>query len=138
MGKHRTAFVAAILACSVAAPALATTAYVKEDRAGKVFLDWSQNSGSKTTVSPYSLRGRERPTVATPLTWAVVMSRMSAQACTPAGLTRPSTLLDGLEGADVYFAHSFAAQPTDEGVTIATVDHDGPVVAAVEQAIGRA
>ena len=41
----------------------------KAKRPGKVFLDWSQNSGSKTTISPYSLRGRERPTVATPVTW---------------------------------------------------------------------
>ena len=38
-------------------------------RAGKVFLDWSQNNSSKTTVSPYSLRGRTRPTVAAPRTW---------------------------------------------------------------------
>jgi bifunctional non-homologous end joining protein LigD len=41
----------------------------KAKRSGKVFLDWSQNAGSKTTVSPYSLRGRERPTVATPVSW---------------------------------------------------------------------
>ena len=41
----------------------------KAKRPGKVFLDWSQNSGSKTTISPYSLRGLERPTVAAPLTW---------------------------------------------------------------------
>ena len=41
----------------------------KARRAGKVFLDWSQNSGSKTTISPYSLRGKERPYVATPLGW---------------------------------------------------------------------
>ena len=34
-----------------------------------MFLDWSQNAGSKTTLSPYSLRGRERPWVATPLSW---------------------------------------------------------------------
>jgi bifunctional non-homologous end joining protein LigD len=38
-------------------------------RAGKVFLDWSQNNGSKTTIAPYSLRGREHPTVAAPRTW---------------------------------------------------------------------
>lgn len=38
-------------------------------RAGKVFIDWSQNNGAKTTVSPYSLRGRLRPTVAAPRTW---------------------------------------------------------------------
>ncbi len=38
-------------------------------RRGKVLLDWSQNSAAKTTVAPYSLRGRLRPTVAAPRTW---------------------------------------------------------------------
>ncbi len=38
-------------------------------RAGKVFIDWSQNNGAKTTVSPYSLRGRLHPWVAAPRTW---------------------------------------------------------------------
>ena len=46
--------------------------------------------------------------------------------------TRPSAVLDGLDGADVYFAHSFAADPSDAQVATATVDHDGPLVAAVE------
>jgi len=32
-------------------------------------LHWSQNNGSKTTVAPYSLRARDRPTVSTPVTW---------------------------------------------------------------------
>ena len=41
----------------------------KSRRSGKVFLDWSQNAGSKTTISPYSLRGRDKPYVATPRTW---------------------------------------------------------------------
>jgi bifunctional non-homologous end joining protein LigD len=41
-------------------------------RPGKVFLDWSQNNGAKTTVAPYSLRGRDSPTVSTPVTWAEV------------------------------------------------------------------
>jgi bifunctional non-homologous end joining protein LigD len=50
-------------------PDLVTATMTKAKRPGKVFLDWSQNSGSKTTISPYSLRGRERPTAATPLTW---------------------------------------------------------------------
>ena len=52
--------------------ALVTATMTKAKRPGKVFLDWSQNSGSKTTVSPYSLRGRDRPFVAAPLTWAEV------------------------------------------------------------------
>ena len=41
----------------------------RSQRDGKVFIDWSQNNGAKTTVSPYSLRGRERPWVAAPRTW---------------------------------------------------------------------
>lgn len=41
-------------------------------RPGKVFIDWSQNNPAKTTVAPYSLRARERPTVSTPLTWKEV------------------------------------------------------------------
>jgi bifunctional non-homologous end joining protein LigD len=41
----------------------------KDLRAGKVLVDWSQNSRSKTTVCVYSLRARERPTVSAPLTW---------------------------------------------------------------------
>src|SRR6478735_6892665 len=50
-------------------PKLVTATMTKARRSGKVFLDWSQNAGSKTTISPYSLRGRELPTVATPLSW---------------------------------------------------------------------
>ncbi|HUH15252.1 MAG TPA: imidazole glycerol phosphate synthase subunit HisH [Gaiellaceae bacterium] len=46
-------------------------------------------------------------------------------------LTRPSALLDGLDGADVYFAHSYAAAPAD-AVAVAEVEHDGTLVAAVE------
>jgi len=53
-------------------PKQVTATMTKAKRSGKVFLDWSQNAGSKTTVSPYSLRGVERPFVATPVTWAEV------------------------------------------------------------------
>ncbi|HEY7381945.1 MAG TPA: imidazole glycerol phosphate synthase subunit HisH [Gaiella sp.] len=47
-------------------------------------------------------------------------------------VTKSEGLLAGLDGADVYFAHSFAAEPTDDGVTAATAEHDGRIVAAVE------
>jgi bifunctional non-homologous end joining protein LigD len=53
-------------------PKKVTATMTKALRRGKVFLDWSQNTGSKTTISPYSLRGRERPMVAAPVTWAEV------------------------------------------------------------------
>jgi bifunctional non-homologous end joining protein LigD len=41
----------------------------KVEREGKVFVDWSQNHQSKTTIAVYSLRARERPTASTPVTW---------------------------------------------------------------------
>lgn len=41
----------------------------KSVREGKIFVDWSQNDEHKTTVSVYSLRAREHPTVSTPVTW---------------------------------------------------------------------
>ena len=50
-------------------PKAVTATMTKARRSGKVFLDWSQNAGSKTTISPYSLRGREQPWVAAPVTW---------------------------------------------------------------------
>lgn len=43
-------------------------------RGGKVLIDWSQNNSSKTTVVPYSLRGRPRPMVAVPRTWRELAS----------------------------------------------------------------
>lgn len=49
--------------------------------------------------------------------------------------TRASATLQGLDGADVYFAHSYAVAPADETVVVATVDHDGPIVAAVESGV---
>jgi bifunctional non-homologous end joining protein LigD len=50
-------------------PDLVVSDMKKANRTGKVLLDWSQNNGSKTTVVPYSLRGRLHPTVAAPRTW---------------------------------------------------------------------
>lgn len=50
-------------------PALITSRMTKALRPGKVFLDWSQNNGAKTTICPWSLRGRERPQVALPRSW---------------------------------------------------------------------
>jgi bifunctional non-homologous end joining protein LigD len=47
-------------------------------RKGKVLVDWSQNDINKTTVSVYSPRARERPTVSTPLTWDEVHAAVQA------------------------------------------------------------
>jgi bifunctional non-homologous end joining protein LigD len=48
---------------------LVVSRMTKKLRPGKVFVDWSQNDDHKTTVTVYSVRARERPTVSTPLTW---------------------------------------------------------------------
>lgn len=56
-------------AMQAAHPDRVTAVMRRADRAGKVFLDWSQNNGNKTTITPYSLRGRSRPWVAAPRTW---------------------------------------------------------------------
>jgi bifunctional non-homologous end joining protein LigD len=50
-------------------PDLVVSSMKKSIRDGRVLIDWSQNNGSKTTIAPYSLRGRLRPTVAVPRTW---------------------------------------------------------------------
>jgi len=49
-------------------PALATTAYIREDRGGKVFLD-STRSGGATVVAAYSPRVRPGVPVSFPVAW---------------------------------------------------------------------
>ena len=53
-------------------PKLVLSRMAKPLRRNKVFIDWSQNSAAKTTVTPYSLRAQPVPSVSTPLTWEEV------------------------------------------------------------------
>ncbi len=50
-------------------PELVVSRMTKRLRAGKVLVDWSQNDEHKTTVTVYSVRARERPTVSAPVGW---------------------------------------------------------------------
>jgi bifunctional non-homologous end joining protein LigD len=50
-------------------PQRVTSVMAREARKGRVFINWSQNGPSNTTVCAYSLRAGERPTVSLPLTW---------------------------------------------------------------------
>lgn len=59
-------------------PDLVVSRMTRSLRAGKVFIDWSQNSASKTTVAAYSLRGLAAPTVSTPLSWDEVSDALDA------------------------------------------------------------
>ena len=53
-------------------PDLVTARMAKALRPGKIFLDWSQNNAAKTTICPWSMRGRDRPQVALPRDWPEV------------------------------------------------------------------
>jgi bifunctional non-homologous end joining protein LigD len=53
-------------------PELVVSQMRKSLRAGKVLVDWSQNTPHKSMVCAYSVRAKERPTVSTPVTWAEV------------------------------------------------------------------
>ncbi len=53
-------------------PDLVTDRMPRRYRAGRVFIDWSQNDAGKSTVAPYSLRGGVVPTVAMPVEWTAV------------------------------------------------------------------
>jgi bifunctional non-homologous end joining protein LigD len=60
-------------------PDLVVSRMTKRLRKGKVLVDWSQNDAHKTTVSVYSVRARERPTVSAPVTWDEVRHCRDAQ-----------------------------------------------------------
>jgi bifunctional non-homologous end joining protein LigD len=60
-------------------PDLIVTTQDKSVRPKKVLIDWSQNTASKTTVSVYSLRARDRPTASTPVEWDEVAAAMKAE-----------------------------------------------------------
>lgn len=51
-------------------PGKYTTNILKKTRAQKIFLDYLRNGFGATAVAPYSLRSRERPTVAVPIEWS--------------------------------------------------------------------
>jgi bifunctional non-homologous end joining protein LigD len=66
-------------------PEVVVSKMQKALRAGKVFVDWSQNDVHKTTVCVYSLRAKDHPTVSTPVTWdevAAALKKRNAAALT--------------------------------------------------------
>lgn len=66
-------------ALAQAVPDLVEWRMTKALRPGKVFVDWSQNNPAKTTILPWSLRGKAEPSVAVPVTWAEVSAGIAGQ-----------------------------------------------------------
>ncbi len=77
-------------------PSLVVSDMKKTKRQGKVLVDWSQNSANKTTICPYSLRGRLRPTAAVPRTWEELDSPELRQLELDEVLSRMTTRADPL------------------------------------------
>jgi len=50
-------------------PALVTTAWWKEERGARVFIDYNQNARDRTIASAYSVRARPDATVSAPVAW---------------------------------------------------------------------
>ena len=111
-------------------PDLVLSTMGKADRRGKVLLDWSQNNGNKTTVAPYSLRGRERPTVAMPRTWrelasgslrqlehTEVLARLRRRGDPLADVSSGTPVPPGELGDDMRNTESPAHDPSGDGET---------------------
>ncbi|MFZ3452096.1 ATP-dependent DNA ligase [Arthrobacter sp. 7Tela_A1] len=79
-------------------PDLVVSDMKKTLRKGKVLVDWSQNNANKTTICPYSLRGRFHPTVAAPRTWEELEDPDLAQLDYEQVLERVDNLGDPLAG----------------------------------------
>lgn len=88
-------------------PELATANMRKDLRRGKVLIDWSQNNAAKTTICPYSLRGRPRPMVAAPRTWEELAEPGLAQLSFRQVLERVDDGIDPM----AQFVHSAGGAP---------------------------
>jgi bifunctional non-homologous end joining protein LigD len=72
-------------------PDLVVSDMKKSLRGGKVLVDWSQNNANKTTIAPYSLRGRDRGTSSTTPTCATSSTRRCSSASSRTATCSPSS-----------------------------------------------
>ena len=61
-------------------PDLFVATMAKSARDGRIYIDYLQNKAARNTICAYSLRGKEQPWVATPLTWEEVAAVSSPDA----------------------------------------------------------
>jgi bifunctional non-homologous end joining protein LigD len=95
-----------------AMPRLVVHRMTRSLRPGKVFVDWSQNAGRKTTATPYTVRARREPTVSAPVTWQEVAEcRAAGQLVFRAGDIAPRVQDHGDLLAPLLDAERAAALP---------------------------
>jgi bifunctional non-homologous end joining protein LigD len=83
-------------------PELVVSRMTKRLRPGKVLVDWSQNDEHKTTVTVYSVRARERPTVSTPVSWEEVSGCWEAGEESMLSFTTDEVLKRSVEQGDLF------------------------------------
>ena len=89
-------------------PEHVTVTMARDQRPGRVFVDWSQNDRHKTTVCAYSLRATPRPQASTPVTWDEVDDAIGAP--DPGVLNfEADAVLGRVESSGDYYARSLAA-----------------------------
>lgn len=85
-------------------PELIVSKMAKVRRRGRVLIDWSQNSTSKTTVAVYSMRGkRNEPFISMPVTWAELKRAISSKHVTPLSFS-PAAAIKRLKKRGDLFA----------------------------------
>jgi DNA ligase D-like protein (predicted polymerase) len=111
-------------------PALATTAFIVEDRAGKVFVD-STRAGGATVIAPYSPRLRPGTPVSFPLDWS------DLDRAHPSDFT-VHTAMDALAGRDPWAEN----MPTPQRLPSDLIEHGRTIpvarVAAMHEGKRRA
>ena len=80
-------------------------------RAGKVLVDWSQNTEHKSTVCAYSVRAKERPTVSTPVRWSEVEAAVDRGAADALVFEMGAVLARVAEHGDLFAAVLTDGQP---------------------------
>ncbi len=91
-------------------PQLVVSRMTKRLRPGKVFVDWSQNDDHKTTVSVYSVRARERPTVSTPVRWEEVRRGAASRPVPSCSRSIPRTSFSGSTSSAICSRHCSASR----------------------------
>jgi bifunctional non-homologous end joining protein LigD len=67
-----------------------------------VLVDWSQNDAHKTTVTVYSVRARERPTVSTPLQWQELQDARASRDVSPLSFETDQVLARVAQYGDLF------------------------------------
>ena len=78
-----------------------TTNMSKANRKGKIFVDYLRNGFGATAIAPYSLRSREHPTIAVPITWDELGRMRKLQAFGPERDAAPRRRSEGRRVAGV-------------------------------------